>query len=182
MSRKGFTIIELLATITILSMIMLVAVPNIMSTLDKSKRRTYVEDAKKMITLAEYRVRSDTNITLPSNENTTIAFTLSSMDLTDFSEGPEGGQYDLNRSYVLLTKRNNKYFYFATLVEKYGTAADIKYRGVDVMGYDDLLKETAINNVKDFTNSNLPAVPTVNGYKLVLNQRYVVTNVISEKK
>ena len=51
MNQKGFTLIELLATITILSMIMLVAIPNIMSTLDKSKRRTYVEDAKKMITL-----------------------------------------------------------------------------------------------------------------------------------
>ena len=50
------------------------------------------------------------------------------------------------------------------------------------MGYDDLLKETAINDVKDFTDSNLPTVPTVNGYKSVLSQKYTVTNVISEKK
>ncbi len=56
MNRKGFTLIELLATITILAMIMLAAVPNIMSTLDKSKRRTYIEDAKKMILLLKDQV------------------------------------------------------------------------------------------------------------------------------
>lgn len=66
MNKKGFTLIELLATITILSMIMVVAVPSIMSTLDKSKRRTYVEDAKKMITLAEYKFRANTTIEEPS--------------------------------------------------------------------------------------------------------------------
>ncbi len=52
MNKKGFTLIELLATILILSLLMLVAVPNVMSTIDKNKQDTYVEDAKRMITLA----------------------------------------------------------------------------------------------------------------------------------
>ena len=58
MNQKGFTLMELLATIVILSIIMLIAVPNVINTLDKNKRSfTYVEDAKKMITLAEYKFR-----------------------------------------------------------------------------------------------------------------------------
>lgn len=179
MNKKGFTLIELLATITILSMLMLVAVPNIMSTLDKSKRRTYIEDAKKMISLTEYKIRSDTTIELPTSSNTAVAFQLSSLDLTDFSKGPEGGQYDLSRSYVLVTKYNNKYIYYATLIEKYGTASSSKYRGVDAIDYNTLLSENAVNNIKDFKASSLPAVPTVGGEKLVASTRVAVTKVFS---
>lgn len=179
MNQKGFTLIELLATITILSMIMLVAVPNIMSTLDKSKRRTYVEDAKKMISLTEYKIRSNTTIELPVNENTVVAFPLSSLDLTDFSEGPEGGQYDLRKSYVLVARKNNEYIYFATLVEKYGTGATTKYRGVDAVSYSILLKEDAVNNVKDFKSSSLPTEPVLGGSKVISNKQYTISKVIS---
>ena len=178
MDEKGFTLIELLATISILAMIMIVAVPNIMSTLDKSKRRTYVEDDKKMITLAEYRVRSDTSIELPTNESTAVAFTLASMDLTDFSDGPEGGQYDLNKSYVLLIKSSSKYLYYATLVEKY----DSKYRGIDTMNDDDLLKDAAINNIKDFKDADLPTIPAVNNRKTIIGRSYIITKVINQKQ
>lgn len=179
MNKKGFTLIELLATITILAMIMLVAVPNIISTLDKSKRRTYVEDAKKMISLAEYKVRSNTTIVLPTTENTVVAFPLSSLDLTDFSEGPEGGQYDLKRSYVLVTMKNREYIYFATLVEKYGTNSATKYRGVDTMSYNSLLKEDAVNSVKDFKSSSLPSEPVKGSFKLIYNRKYSIIKVIS---
>lgn len=179
MNKKGFTLIELLATIIILSMIMLVAVPNIMSTLDKSKRRAYVEDAKKMISLTEYKIRSNTTIELPTNENTVVAFPLSSLDLTDFSEGPEGGQYDMKKSYVLVARKNNEYIYFATLVEKYGTGATTKYRGVDAVSYSTLLNENAVNNVKDFKESSLPTEPVEGGSKVVSDQRYTIGKVLN---
>ncbi len=178
MNKKGFTLIELLATITILSMIMIVAVPSIMSTLDKSKRRTYVEDAKKMISLAEYRMRGDTSIEYPSSTTTAVAFTLASMDLTDFSEGPEGGQYDLNRSYVLLVKKNSQYYYYATLIENYSS----KYRGIELLDYDSLLNENAVNNIKDFKNTTLPSAPTANSVKTVGGISYRIVQVVNDEK
>ena len=69
MKKNGFTLIELLATILILSLLMLVAVPNVMSTIDKNKQDTYIEDAKRMVTLTEYEIRRNTNIELPTSGN-----------------------------------------------------------------------------------------------------------------
>ena len=175
MNQKGFTLIELLATIAILAMIMVVAVPSIMSTLDKSKRRTYVEDAKKMLTLAEYKFRANTTIEEPSGVNA-IVFPLSSMDLTDFSDGPEGGSYDVQASYVIMIKHNNTYEYYATLVEKYGSADDgYKYRGVSLKSRDDLLDENAINKVTDFSVN--PTAPAVNGTIEINNVNYTITKI-----
>ena len=162
---------------------MLVAVPNIMSTLDKSKRRTYVEDAKKMISLAEYKVRSNTNITMPDFQNgvrTAIAITLNSMDLTDFSEGPEGGSYDLDKSYVLITKGNNSYVYYATLVEKYGDNTNTKYRGIKLIKSDELNAEDAITKVSDFTTSDLPEAPVVGGIQIFGGIVFHISQVVSE--
>ena len=142
MGRKGFTLIELLATILILSLLMLVAVPNVMSTIDKNKRDTYVEDAKKMITLAEYKVRSDTSIELPTSGNC-IVLKLSSLDLSDFNEGPEGGSYDLAKSYVVMARSGSTYKYYATIVENY----DGTKRGLPLTSREDLNKSSARNEV-----------------------------------
>ena len=56
--NKGFTMVELLAAITILGIIMMIAVPNVLSIIDKNKKRTYVEDAKKIQSLAETYMES----------------------------------------------------------------------------------------------------------------------------
>lgn len=142
MDKRGFTLIELLATILILALLMLVAVPNVMSTIDKNKKDTYVEDAKRMITLAEYEIRSNTNIELPTNGNC-IVIPLGSLDLSDFNEGPEGGSYDLNSSYVVIARSGGNYIYYATIIENY----DDNTRGLPLTSRDDLNKEGARNKV-----------------------------------
>lgn len=175
MNKKGFTLIELLATITILSMIMVVAVPSIMSALDKSKRRTYVEDAKKMLTLAEYKFRSNTTIEEPSGTKANV-FPLASMDLTDFSDGPEGGSYDLQSSYVVMIKKNNTYNYYVTLVESYGSVNNYKYRGISLKTRDDLLNQDSINSVVDFSTKPSKLVRNntvkINGTNYTVNYVY----------
>ena len=45
--KKGFTLVELLATVVILGIIMIVAVPNVMGILTRNRSNTYLEDAKK---------------------------------------------------------------------------------------------------------------------------------------
>ena len=168
MKNNGFTLIELLATILILALIMLIAVPNVMSTIDKNKQDTYVEDAKKMITLAEYKIRSDTTIPLPTSGNC-IIIPLNSLDLSEFSEGPEGGTYDLDDSYVLVARNGNAYTYYATIVENYNSSK----RGIPLVSRNELNKEDARKNV--FSNSELTIVKPTVGSNI---NGYTVTNIM----
>ena len=167
-NNYAFTLIELLATILILALIMIIAVPNVMSTIDKNKQDTYVEDAKKMITLAEYKIRSDTSIPLPTSGNCIIV-PLNSLDLSDFNEGPEGGSYDLENSYVLVARNGNSYLYYATIVENY----DDSKRGIPLTSRNELNKENARKNV--FSNDDLTIVKPTIGSNI---NGYTVTNII----
>ncbi len=168
MGEKGFTLIELLATIAILALLMLVAVPNVMSTIDKNKQNTYVEDAKRMITLAEYEVRSNTDIELPTSGNC-IVILLGALDLSDFNEGPEGGAYDLDKSYVVIGRTGSTYEYAASIVENF----DGNTRGLPLITRDDLNKESARTKVVSGSDLTIE-VPTVGS---ILNG-YTVTNII----
>ena len=169
MNRKGFTLIELLATIMILAIIMLVAVPNVMSTIDKNKQSTYVEDARRMITLPEYELRSDTSIPTPTNGNCVVIL-LRALDLSEFDQGPEGGDYDIDNSYVVIARSGNKNIYMAALVGNF----DGGRRGVPLSTRSDLNKENAIRLVAKDDELDIP-VPTV-GSNL---SGYTVTKVVN---
>ena len=148
MNKKGFTLIELLATIIILSIIMIIAVPNVMSVIDKNKQATYVADAKKMITLTEYKLRKNTSINYPSATGKSIAIKLSALDLTDFNDAPEGGEYDSTNSYVLIVRKDDDttnqitYDYYVTIIEKYGQNSD-KTKGIYLASKEELENEEA---------------------------------------
>ena len=169
MNNKGSTLVELLATTSILALLMIVAIPNVIRTIDKNKQSTYVEDAKRMITLAEYKVRSDTSITLPTSGNC-IVMPLYSLDLTDFDEGPEGGNYDLQNSYVVIARNGNKYEYYATIIENYG---DTK-RGLPLISREDLNKENAKERV--VKGDELTIVKPQVGGRLT-NKNYIVSKI-----
>lgn len=146
-NKQGFTMVELLATITILGIIMLIAVPNVLSIIDKNKKRTYVEDAKKMQVLAEYKLRSDTTIEKPRS-GYAIAITLQSMDVTELSSAPEGGEYSGSESFVLISNESGTYKYYVAIKETY----DGGERGMNLTDLDVLNGEGAIRNVVSGTN------------------------------
>ncbi len=155
MKEKGFTLIELLVTIAILALIMTIAIPNVLSVIDKNKKNTYVEDAKKMITLAEYKFKSDTSINAPTSGNC-IVIKLRALDLSELHDGPEGGSYNLDLSYVVLSNKDNTYTYAVTLQEDY----DGTKRGLPLISRSDLNKETAPKKV---VGSDLVITPPVIG-------------------
>ena len=89
-NKKGFTLIELLAVIAIIGLISLIAVPNIIGISSGVKKDQMLADAKKLISLAQYKIKSD--ITL---RNSNQIFTLNDLNFnSDIGSDPDGGSYD----------------------------------------------------------------------------------------
>lgn len=116
--------IELLATLAILSVIMLMAVPNVIGVVRRSKNKTYIEDAKKIVSLAEYKVRSSAEYKPSSGQS--YCFLLNFLGATELEQAPNGGEYYNGISYVEVINHNGEYRYYVQLVEK----KDNTYTGI----------------------------------------------------
>ena len=55
-NKNGFTLIELLAVIAIIGLISLIAIPNIVGLSDGVRRDNMLDDAKRLISMAKYKV------------------------------------------------------------------------------------------------------------------------------
>lgn len=158
-NNRGFTLVELLTVFVILGIIMLVAIPNVMGILDKNKKSTYIQNAKQMITLAEYKLSANATIPKPSTGQI-VVFPLGCLDHTELEKGPEGGNYDLNQSFVALYNSGGTYQYWVTLRE----VLSGKKRGIPLLDRSTLNKEDAITLVADLnTNYSLTTGGTIPG-------------------
>jgi len=120
MNRKGFTLIELLAVVIILGVIMTIAVPNVLSMLDRNKKSTFIEHAKTMVNQAEYTLRKDTNIEYPVNHQDMIIITLEYLNTDDIKESPYNTFYSPTKSFVAIVNNTigevTEYNYYVHLV------------------------------------------------------------------
>lgn len=124
MNRKGFTLIELLAVIVILGVIMTIAIPNVVSSLDRNKKDSMIEDAKQMISAAQYKISSDTSIDYPDLYDV-IIFRLKDLDAISLEVSSYDTYYSQDKSFVAITKdkvtdedgvESMKYIYYAHLI------------------------------------------------------------------
>lgn len=141
MNKKGFTLVELLGVIVILSIVMLIAIPNISSTLERSKRDQYITDAKKMISLAEYELRKG-EIAKPSATNL-LKIELSYLATTDLEKDPDGKEYDIHNSYVIVSRKDGVLTYHVNLVSNHGS----KYWGIKLAEQDELSSDQRYNKI-----------------------------------
>ena len=142
--RNGFTLIELLAVIVILGIIMMIAIPNVISTVEKQEKNSYISDANKLITMAKYALRTNTDIPYPDPDQVVILY-FSYIDNGDIETDPEGRTYDLEQSYVALKHTDDNYIeYWVQLV-----GVDARgNRGVPLTSEVELGKDMALNLVK----------------------------------
>ena len=124
----------------ILAAIMVIAVPNIMGILNNSKADAYVEDAKKLLSLAEYKIRANPDLR-PASVNSCTKLTLKYLDNSEFKNAPNNGSYDQAKSFVVVTRKADKagkkqYEYAVTIVEKIDGAGT---RGISNQSYSCLL-------------------------------------------
>lgn len=143
LNKRGFTLIELLAAMVILAVIMVIAVPNVMGILTQSRANAYVEDAKKLISLAEYKFRSNSNIVRPT-PNGCVVMALKYLDNSELENAPNNGAYDKEHSYVVVKNTGSagraQYTYYVTLDE---ILENNSHRGIKLKSYDNLYNSDA---------------------------------------
>ena len=162
MNKKGFTLIELIGTITILAIIMAIAIPNVISITRKNKNQTYINDARKMVTLAKYEFESNANITRPNGtENGCVIIRLNNLDQSELQKGPESGTYDGNESFVkiIYDKDEKTYAYSVQIIEEYSG----NRKGLKLTPYDEIVKLDAKNKITTtgFTSSTETGCNTI---------------------
>lgn len=157
MKNKGFTLIELLATVVILGIIMVIAIPNVTGILQKNKAKSYYEDAKKLVTLAEYKMRGDSSVAKPTG-NKCLVMNLYYLDNSEFDNPPNGGTYDKTGSFVVIKKDGNSYKYYVRILEEDGTS----YRGISFMDSANLYKDVDLGEIRSVSASDRFTVKTKN--------------------
>ena len=133
---SGFTLVELIASITILSVIMLIAVPGINAAINKSKVRTFNQDASNLIHSAKSVYNKDTTINEPT-ENTCVVLPIDALETLKVN-GPNKGKY-LNRySFVTINIVNGKKVYGVQLLEEFKNNDKTYYSGIPYTNNIDL--------------------------------------------
>ncbi len=149
MKKNGFTLVELLAALVLLSILTTVAVGSVLRVVDKNRREIYVEDAKKFISQVDYQVRAG-KIKYPTNGNC-IVVSLDYTNSSDFKKGPNGGRYYANYSFVLLKNEASNDKFYVRLVENVkGTG-----KGISMAELSSLQKNKGKEKVETIRTDNL---------------------------
>ena len=115
MNKKGFTLVELLATMVILALISSVAIPNVIKIMTNNKKEKVLNDGMTVIAQAKKKVSSDYDLRESINESG-VTYTLQILDnYNDIINDPDGTKYNRTQSYVKISKINNTITYCAYL-------------------------------------------------------------------
>ena len=110
MNKKGFTLVELLAVIALIAILSGLAVTNVLSSINNSKKNTFLMDAKRMVSKAEYLIamnKEDRQLALTSSKIYTF------VDLNEkgeFAKDADDGSFD-SSSFVMVSKSGTSYSY-----------------------------------------------------------------------
>ena len=176
MNKKGFTLVELLAAITLLGILMMVAIPAFSDMIRRNRNKIYLTDAQKLVALAEYNIRAKSSqIQLPSR-GYGIVLTLGYLDNGSLSNPPNDGVYDPNYSFVLAKNTANGLEYSVMLVEK---LKGNSYMGIDLHKRESLINVKPTSVVQNFKTSTLTGLTSASGYynyiKTKLGNSYITS-------
>lgn len=136
--NKGFTLVELLATVIVIGVLILISVPNMVGVINKNKNSNYIDDARRMQSLAEYRFRTEDKDKIVGATDC-ILYTLNNLnknqefDKTPDDNGSGSKKYDFENSFVVVKKVVNEYKYYVFLMttDKKQMYANFTYDGTN---------------------------------------------------
>ncbi|MBR2998128.1 MAG: prepilin-type N-terminal cleavage/methylation domain-containing protein [Bacilli bacterium] len=172
-NNKGFTLVELLATLVLLGILMGIGLPILTGLLSNNRNKIYVADINRMIALAETKLNSSSSTIEKPDENNCIIMSLTFLDDSSFENPPNQGKYVKDSSYVVIKNTGGGNLeYSATLVEKVKNY----YRGIELTRGINLEKSNATRYVKTIDESNLVKIDNVSKstINLKLGNNYVI--------
>ena len=119
MNKKGFTLIELIVVVVIIGAILLFALPNITSTLERNKKDEMINDAKDAIEKAKNYLLTHKECTDNlKNPGDSVYIYLDTIDSSnDIKDSPFGSDYDRRISCVIINYFGFYYEYSVNLTD-----------------------------------------------------------------
>lgn len=117
MNKKGFTLVELLAVITLIAILSGIAVANVISSINNSKKNTFLLDAKRMVSRAEYLISEnseDRNLVKTTTSGVIYSYATLN-DKGEFQTDSDGGVFDSN-SFVKVTREGSVIMYCVCVI------------------------------------------------------------------
>ena len=156
-NNRGFTLIELLAAVVILGILVGISLPAITGMFDNSRKKMYVSDARKLISLAEYKLKSNSSEMEKPDDGDCILISMKYLDSSDFDTPPGGGEYEKEGSYVVVKNENGNLVYAASIVEKLPKTG---YKGIKLTLKSTLTTSKATSRVVAFDKDEVPYIET----------------------
>ena len=178
-NNKGFTLIEIIAVVTLIGILSILVVPKIFSLVNDSRKSIYVEDAIRLISKAQFTMNSQSVKIEKPDKGEVIIFSMKYLSPADFQSPPNGGVYLPESSFVVVKNVNGKYIYSAMLVEK---TKDSEYIGVELSTENALNAADATKHVKNFKIEELAYIDMTTGLDggTYLDSDYIDDNIKGE--
>ncbi len=184
MKNKGFTLVEMIAVIVILGILLGIAVPTTITTINNQKRKAFIEDTLRFIASAKAKINEDKKIEYPK-DNEAVIVNLKNMNTEDFTTSPYGVPYNLASSFFVMVPcketKGRCYEIYVNLVACKGDKNKKCSEGSSPYSLE-FVKEDDLKNNSYTKNINV----TVSSLKYIdydndLNKNIYVKNQICEK-
>ena len=115
--RNGFTLIEILSVIIIIGIVMIIAIPAVTRYIIKSSKSVYASDVSAYLesVRAKYEMKEYGSL-LKDDEIMVVPIGSVVFEKGNNTSSPYG-DYDFNRSYVVIVPERNSFIYYATVID-----------------------------------------------------------------
>lgn len=160
-NRKGFTLVELIAVVVIISILVLLAIVSVTKYVEESRKKTFVEDAKTILSAAKTNYASGEFETIPGVHDN-ISRASYSKEAINGILGKKLGKSPYNYDYkyigVIITKSKDEdeklnYDYYVCLIDEAGNGFD--YTNTKDLSVKNFSNNLSGKNCSDLYNVNV---------------------------